>query len=76
MNKKQLGIVVWALFASFSLSAQTYLYVDTHGDDSNKGTIQSPFLTVEKAVEQARQIPHEAVLFYVRALIVCNGLFL
>ena len=63
MDKKMLGIVIGALLIPFLSYSQTYLYVSPQGDDSNKGTIQSPLLTLEKAVKEARKVPYETVLF-------------
>lgn len=63
MNKKKLGIVICTFVIPFFSYAQTYLYVDPHGSDSNTGTIQSPLLTLEKAVEEARKVPYETVIF-------------
>ena len=48
--KKGIFLLLW--FITFSLSATTY-YVATNGNNSNPGTLASPFLTFQKGISVA-----------------------
>jgi len=46
-----------------TLYSQTQLYVSPKGDDSNNGSLNSPFRTVEKAKSEARKAKGEVTVF-------------
>lgn len=59
MNRRRTNLVmlVFCLSVSISVSAATpatSLYVSTHGSDSNPGTKEKPFLTVQHAADMAK----------------------
>ena len=50
--KKHIGISLFFIFCFLSLSATNYL-VATNGDDSNAGTLDKPFVTLQEAQSKA-----------------------
>jgi hypothetical protein len=56
-------IVAFLLLNICSLSAQVNLYVSPEGSDSNPGSKQSPFKTIEKAQSEARKAQGEVAIF-------------
>ena len=55
MNKKNcvLTFITVLLFQSFSIAKE--IYVSTNGDDKNKGTKNSPYLSFEKALKEVKK---------------------
>ncbi|WP_407556458.1 hypothetical protein [Winogradskyella sp. 4-2091] len=55
MNKKNcvLTLITVLLFQSYSMAKE--IYVSTHGDDKNKGTKASPYLSFEKALKEVEK---------------------
>ena len=52
--KKHIGISLFFMGCFLSLSATNY-FVATNGDDSNAGTLDKPFATLQKA--QSKVVP-------------------
>ena len=59
--KKHIGISLFFMGCFLSLSATNY-FVATNGDDSNAGTLDKPFATLQKA--QSKVVPGDTV--YIR----------
>lgn len=59
--KKHIGISLFFMECFLSLSATNY-FVATNGDDSNAGTLDKPFATLQKA--QSKVVPGDTV--YIR----------
>lgn len=51
---------------SFTLFAQTAYFVSPSGSDKQDGSMKTPFKTIEKAQEKARQIMTGEVTIYLR----------
>ena len=58
-------LLTYAIGSSLILSAQTNYFIAPNGKDTNKGTIQSPFRSIEKAQAEARKADGK-VTIYVR----------
>ena len=56
--KKHIGISLFFMGCFLSLSATNY-FVATNGDDSNAGTLDKPFATLQKA--QSKVVPGSAI---------------
>jgi len=56
------------LIISYNAFSQTAFYVSNTGNDNNKGTIQKPFATIEKAKNELRKLGNkkEGATIYVR----------
>ncbi|GHT39662.1 peptide-binding protein [Bacteroidia bacterium] len=63
MKKINFGHFALFLFSFCSLSAQVTLYVSPEGSDSNSGSKQSPFKTIEKAQSEARKAQGDVTVF-------------
>lgn len=58
--KKHIGISLFFMGCFLSLSATNY-FVATNGDDSNAGTLDKPFATLQKA--QSKVVPEIRYIF-------------
>lgn len=58
--KKHIGISLFFMGCFLSLSATNY-FVATNGDDSNAGTLDKPFATLQKA--QSKSFPEIRYIF-------------
>ena len=50
-------------FCSTSLFSQTEYFISVEGKDSNAGSVEAPFASLEKALEEARKESGEVTLF-------------
>ena len=50
---RRFQLVVFSCLLSFTMTANTY-YVSKSGNDKNKGTKKSPFLSISKGAEKAQ----------------------
>ena len=62
MGIKWLSIACFWL-SSFGVYAQTEYFISTEGKDMNVGSIEAPFASLEKALEEARKESGEVTLF-------------
>lgn len=62
MGIKWLSIACFWL-SSFGVYAQTEYFISTEGKDMNLGSIEAPFASLEKALEEARKESGEVTLF-------------
>lgn len=62
MGIKWLSIACFWL-SSFGIYAQTEYFISTEGKDMNVGSIEAPFASLEKALEEARKESGEVTLF-------------
>lgn len=62
MEIKWLSIACFWL-SSFGIYAQTEYFISTEGKDMNLGSIEAPFASLEKALEEARKESGEVTLF-------------
>ena len=62
MGIKWLSIACFWL-SSFGIYAQTEYFISTEGKDMNLGSIEAPFASLEKALEEARKESGEVTLF-------------
>ena len=62
MGIKWLSIACFWL-SSFGVYAQTEYFISTEGTDMNLGSIEAPFASLEKALEEARKESGEVTLF-------------
>lgn len=62
MGIKWLSIACFWL-SSFGIYAQTEYFISTEGKDMNMGSIEAPFASLEKALEEARKESGEVTLF-------------
>jgi len=62
MNSKRLLFSLFYLIC-FVMHGQTDYYVSPSGNDANHGSVQSPFLTIEKAQSEARKVTGEVTVY-------------
>ncbi|MDR1746051.1 MAG: PDZ domain-containing protein [Tannerella sp.] len=62
MNSKCLLFSLFYLICSV-MHGQTDYYVSPSGNDANHGSVQSPFLTIEKAQSEARKVTGEVTVY-------------
>ena len=53
---------LYLIGACTGLSAQTNYFVSSKGSDKNNGSFKSPFRTIEKAQQKAREVNGEAII--------------
>lgn len=63
MKTSKLISAVCFLLSSFGVYAQTEYFISAEGKDSNAGSVEAPFASLEKALEEARKASGEVTLF-------------
>lgn len=65
MNLIRFIFLFFVLLPFISYSQSVY-FVDTRGNDLNNGSVSSPFLSIERAIEEARAISVGDITIYIR----------
>lgn len=63
---KRLIILLSILLWRFPLFCQVSLYVSPDGQDTNKGNIDAPFKSIEKAIQEARKQQGKEIIIFLR----------
>lgn len=63
MKTSKLISAVCFWLSSFGVYAQTEYFISVEGKDSNAGSVEAPFASLEKALEEARKASGEVTLF-------------
>lgn len=63
MKTSKLISAVCFWLSSFGVYAQTEYFISVEGKDSNVGSVEAPFASLEKALEEARKASGEVTLF-------------
>ena len=63
MKTSKLISAVCFWLSSFGVYAQTEYFISAEGNDSNAGSVEAPFASLEKALEEARKASGEVTLF-------------
>jgi hypothetical protein len=59
-------IVICLSFFAINGKAQVEIFVANHGNDKNKGTLTSPYRTIQKAIQQSGSFSKNDVVIYLR----------
>ena len=60
---KKIFVSLLLLLSSSAAYSQIELFVSKQGKDSNKGTINAPFLSLEKALQEARKTDKDVIIY-------------
>ena len=63
MKTSKLISAVCFWLSSFGVYAQTEYFISAEGKDSNAGSVEAPFASLEKALEETRKESGEVTLF-------------
>ncbi len=63
LTKKILCLVFTSVLLGLNVHAQTNFYVSASGDDSNSGTLNKPFASLSRALNEARKTSGTVVVY-------------
>lgn len=70
LHSRLVLVVLWVLCVAPAVFSSTEIYVATHGDDNNDGSIAQPFASIERAQQAVRALIAEGltddVVVYIR----------